>query len=156
LIYKASNISHMKQLSTFLVLLAYCFTCFSQDTQQVVRTKGHTISGYAEIPDTGNTKSNDRIDSNNSKIINTAIEMSNHPNPCSSNTTIKFNVPQDTKVTLSIYDITGKVVATLVNEQRAEGTYEESLNVSDLPEGVYYCQLQTTYRSLTKPIIVAR
>lgn len=78
----------------------------------------------------------------------------NYPNPFNPSTTIKFSVPavgrnaiSTYKVVLKVYDLLGKEVATLVNEEKAPGNYEvrfnaETLHGTSLPSGVYFYRLQ--------------
>ncbi len=59
----------------------------------------------------------------------------NYPNPFNPSTIIRYQLPQDGFVTLKIYDILGREVATLVNEEKAKGRYEVNFNASNLPAG---------------------
>ena len=68
----------------------------------------------------------------------------NYPNPAVTSTTFKYNVSDPSRVSLDIYDLAGKKVATLVNnEPRYAGTYEVSWNVETMPAGVYIAALST-------------
>ncbi len=62
----------------------------------------------------------------------------NYPNPFNPSTKIKFALPVDSKVTLSVYNIVGQNVATLVNETISAGLHEAGFNASDLSSGVYF------------------
>jgi hypothetical protein len=67
----------------------------------------------------------------------------NYPNPFNPETQIKFDIPQQSLVTLKIYDITGAEVSTLVNGQVfAPGFYSASFNGANLSSGIYYYRLQ--------------
>jgi hypothetical protein len=77
----------------------------------------------------------------------------NYPNPFNPTTKIKFDIPQKTViarsgatwqspvVTLKVFDILGKEIATLANEQLQPGTYEVTFNGSSLPSGIYFYKL---------------
>jgi hypothetical protein len=71
--------------------------------------------------------------------------MQNYPNPFNPSTIIRFSLPQNSFVTLRIFDIIGKEVATLVNEEKLSGVYEvefKSLIGSyQLASGLYFYQL---------------
>jgi len=69
-----------------------------------------------------------------------ALEQ-NYPNPFNPTTKIKFDVPSVGQTFLSVYDVLGKEVATLVNEQLNAGTYEVDWDASNYPSGVYMYQL---------------
>ena len=74
----------------------------------------------------------------------------NFPNPFNPSTTIKYNLPSSRQgedsgvrfVSLKIYNLLGKEVATLVNEQQTPGNYEVKFNGSNLASGVYIYRLQ--------------
>lgn len=65
----------------------------------------------------------------------------NFPNPFNPSTTIKFDLPKSSAVRLSVYDITGKDIETLVNEKLNAGSYETKWDGSKYAGGVYFCIL---------------
>ncbi len=65
----------------------------------------------------------------------------NYPNPFNPSTKINFALPKSGLVTLKIYDITGKEVATLVNEVKNVGTYSVDFNASNLSSGMYFYKI---------------
>jgi len=65
----------------------------------------------------------------------------NYPNPFNPVTTIKYQLPVNSKVTLTIYDILGKEVSRLVNEEQEAGNYEVKFNGGRLASGVYICRI---------------
>jgi hypothetical protein len=66
----------------------------------------------------------------------------NYPNPFNPSTQIRYSIPKTTLVTINVYDILGKEVATLVNEEKSPGNYEVEFNGSSLPSGIYFYKLQ--------------
>ncbi len=66
----------------------------------------------------------------------------NYPNPFNPITTIKFDLPKDGLVQLDIYDILGRRITTLFNENKTAGSYEQNFNASSLASGVYVYKLQ--------------
>jgi hypothetical protein len=66
----------------------------------------------------------------------------NYPNPCNPSTTISWQIPEANNVTLKIFDILGREVATLVDESRIVGRYDTEFEASSLPSGVYIYRLQ--------------
>ena len=62
----------------------------------------------------------------------------NYPNPFNPSTKIEYTLPVDGFVELNVYDIMGKEIATLVNEQKPAGTYEIVFDASEFPSGVYF------------------
>ncbi len=71
----------------------------------------------------------------------------NYPNPFNPSTVIKYQIPNSNtqisnNVTLKVYDILGREVATLVNEQRKAGYYEVEFDGSNLTSGIYFYRIQ--------------
>lgn len=65
----------------------------------------------------------------------------NYPNPFNPTTKIDFSLPLDSKVSILIYDMTGREVKTLVNETRTAGYHTLELNASSLSSGTYFYRL---------------
>lgn len=87
--------------------------------------------------------------------------LQNYPNPFNPNTRIRFSIPSDvkremSKVTLKVYDITGKEIAILVNDYQKAGSYEINFNASNLPSGVYFYRLQTGEYDQTKSMLLIK
>ncbi len=79
----------------------------------------------------------------NSLIPKTYELYQNYPNPFNPSTKIAFDLPQDAKVKLVIYDILGRQIKTLVdNELRTAGKYTIEFNGSHLASGIYFYRLQ--------------
>ena len=66
----------------------------------------------------------------------------NYPNPFNPTTNIKFAVPQSGLVTIKVYDLLGKEIATLVNEVKNAGSYVVDFNASTLASGVYFYKME--------------
>ena len=80
----------------------------------------------------------------------------NYPNPFNPSTTIKFSVPKSDFVTLSVFDITGKEAAVLVNQNLKAGNYETFFNASGLSSSIYLYRIVTGSYSETKKMILVR
>lgn len=80
----------------------------------------------------------------------------NYPNPFNPSTTIKYSLPKDGKVTLKIYDITGKEIKTLVNDIKLAGNYTIDFNGSNLASGVYFYRIQTGDFVQTKRMVLVK
>ncbi len=80
----------------------------------------------------------------------------NYPNPFNPNTVISYRLPVTSNVTLKVYDILGREVATLVNEEKPAGEYEVEFDGSALPSGIYFYQLRARQYSETKKMILLR
>jgi hypothetical protein len=76
------------------------------------------------------------------------------PNPSSGNMSIKYTLSKETSVKLVIYNIEGKEVKTITNNNLFEGTHIINFNTEDLKSGVYFIKLQTkTYQSGIKILV---
>lgn len=94
-------------------------------------------------------------ESTNSEPIEFHLNDS-YPNPFNSTTKISFSIPTTVFVTINVYDVFGKQVATLVNEQLNAGAYTYNLDTSELPNGVYLYTLQAGKFSDTKKMLLVR
>jgi hypothetical protein len=65
----------------------------------------------------------------------------NYPNPFNPTTNIKYQIANNSLVSLKVYDILGKEIATLVNSKQSPGTYEVSFEGSNLASGIYFYKL---------------
>ncbi len=66
----------------------------------------------------------------------------NYPNPFNPSTNIKFEIAETSNVNLSVFNVMGQRVATLVNESKAPGTYEIAWDAGDMASGIYYYRLR--------------
>ncbi len=73
----------------------------------------------------------------------------NFPNPFNPSTTIKYDVPVDSRVTVSIFDALGRLVSQLVDETVSAGEREARWDASGVASGIYFCRMQA--RGLTYP-----
>ncbi|MDD2890666.1 MAG: T9SS type A sorting domain-containing protein [bacterium] len=64
----------------------------------------------------------------------------NYPNPTIKQTTIMYQIPVTSKVSLKLYDLTGRCVKTLVDGEKVPGYYKMNLNSKDYPAGVYFAK----------------
>ncbi|MBS1494665.1 MAG: T9SS type A sorting domain-containing protein [Bacteroidetes bacterium] len=80
----------------------------------------------------------------------------NYPNPFNPNTTINFQIPKNNFVNLKVYDINGREVSELVNENLNAGEYKINFNATALPSGVYYYKLTSDNFSETKKMMLIK
>lgn len=79
----------------------------------------------------------------------------NHPNPFEMTTKISWKVPKGCWQTMKVYDLTGKEVATLVDEFKPAGTYESIFTAAGLEAGIYLCKLQSgDYDQMFKMVLL--
>jgi predicted esterase len=99
-----------------------------------------------------------KITSQNSYILN-----QNYPNPFNPTTKIKYSIPASlnpskggTLVQLKVYDILGREIETLVNEEKPAGVYEINWNAANLSSGVYFYQLKAGEYINTKKMVILK
>ena len=80
----------------------------------------------------------------------------NYPNPFNPITTIQYQIPKQSFVTLKVYDVLGNEIVILVNEENPAGTYEISWHADNLPSGIYFYKLQSGSFVETKKMVLLK
>jgi hypothetical protein len=80
----------------------------------------------------------------------------NYPNPFNPETKIQYEIPKTGFVSLKIYDIRGREIKTLVEENQSAGEYELNFNAGNLPSGTYFYRIHTDKFSDTKKMVLIR
>ncbi len=86
----------------------------------------------------------------------------NYPNPFNPETTISYKVPAASKVSLKVYDLLGRVVATLVDKYQQPGNYTVAFNARhlersrEITSGIYFYQLVTPTNRITKKMVLTK
>ena len=80
----------------------------------------------------------------------------NYPNPFNPSTNIEFQMADGNFVSLKVYDVVGKEVATLVDEYKSAGRYEVAFNASNFPSGIYFYQMTVGALLETKKMILIK
>ncbi|MEN8193484.1 MAG: T9SS type A sorting domain-containing protein, partial [Bacteroidota bacterium] len=112
------------------------------------------------------------VEEQNELIPESIVLNQNYPNPFNPSTKIKYSIPNVERdlsrsnrselksalqnVTLKVYDILGRKVATLVNEVQEPGNYEVRFDASDLSSGMYFYKLTTSGYSKTMKMMLVR
>ena len=84
------------------------------------------------------------------------IIYQNYPNPFNPTTTFSFSLPSRSFVTLKVFDVLGKEVATIISEEMVAGNYSRQWNAANLPSGVYFYRLQAGSFTQTKKLILLK
>ena len=96
------------------------------------------------------------VSSSNSSTTDRFSLTQNYPNPFNPSTTIKYKIPELNFVTLKVYDVLGKEVAILINEEKPAGSYSVELNAIALPSGIYFYKLQAGSFVETKKMVLLK
>ncbi len=75
-----------------------------------------------------------------------------YPNPFNPSTRLSFSLPRAADVTLTLFDVTGRRVATLVNENFSAGTHSLTWTASRVSSGTYFARFETAGKSLTQKL----
>ena len=82
--------------------------------------------------------------------------LQNYPNPFNSSTTIRYQLPKSTFVTLKVYNTLGQEIGTLVKGLQPEGLHEVIWNANDLPSGIYIYRLETKEFTKTSKMLLQK
>jgi photosystem II stability/assembly factor-like uncharacterized protein len=78
-----------------------------------------------------------------------------YPNPCIDNAVLSYQLSENSFVNIKLFDIAGKEISTLTNEQKAKGDYRLKIDASNLKSGIYFCKIQAgQYSESTKLTII--
>ncbi len=81
--------------------------------------------------------------------------IDNYPNPFNPGTTIRYTVPKEGKISLSIYNLLGEKVVSLLNKNVSEGEHEIYFDASKLTSGSYFCVMEGSgVRKITKMLLL--
>jgi len=79
----------------------------------------------------------------------------NYPNPFNPTTKISFDLPKEDNINLSVFDLSGKLVKTIVNGSIAPGSYQFDFDASEQPSGIYIYKLTTSnYEQSRKMVLI--
>jgi len=96
------------------------------------------------------------VDGHSDEKVTSYQLKQNYPNPFNPVTTINYQIPELSFVTLKVYDVLGSEVAILVNEEKPIGRYEVEFDGSELTSGIYFYKLQAGNFIETKKMILLK
>jgi hypothetical protein len=98
----------------------------------------------------------DEIIKNDRIIPDEFANINSYPNPFNPVSTLSFTLPQESFVRLSIHDLQGRLVATLIKGNRNAGTHEITFDASALTSGVYIARLEAGSYSVTQKMVLLK
>ncbi len=108
-------------------------------------------SRFSIVLRTATTTSTELVDTPESFAL-----RQNYPNPFNPSTTIEYSVSEPAPVTLTVYNVMGQQVATLVNETKSVGTYRVSWNATEMASGIYHYRLQSGNQVLIRQMTLIK
>jgi hypothetical protein len=106
---------------------------FVQSTGSMTVYQSETI-GYNDLAIVG-------VEDNGLNPTQFILEQ-NYPNPFNPSTSINYSISASSFITLKVYNVLGKEITTLVNEEKPAGSYEVNFSAEDLTSGIYFYKLQ--------------
>lgn len=94
--------------------------------------------------------------SESSTQIPTTFSLASFPNPFNSIATITYSLPKTGKVSMVVYDVSGRTAATLLNTRQNSGQHSVKLDATGLSSGTYFVRLQSDELTLTRKIVLLR
>jgi len=82
------------------------------------------------------------------------LELTNYPNPFNSSTTISFNLSKDSHVNLSVYDVSGRLVETLIDEYRTVGANSVQFTPENTSSSAYIIRITSDYHTATRKMML--
>lgn len=136
-----------KSLTTYSV-------AWSPDGKFIASGSGEFITGYVTVWKVNQALTN--IDRNSTIQPHNVLLLQNFPNPFNPTTNFEFQLPHKGYVTLRVFDLLGRELATLVNEEKPPGVYKASWDASEFPSGVYLYQLRADNFIETKKMVLMK
>ena len=130
-----SGIVHVNLLGIRLGYFPYTFGTRLIQIDSIWTSNGIILENPGGVTSVDNSK-------NNSLPVEFSLSQ-NYPNPFNPSTTISFSIPEKSYVSIKVYNVLGKEVATLVNEEITAGNHDVDFNASELASGTYFYKLQT-------------
>ncbi|MCB9357894.1 MAG: T9SS type A sorting domain-containing protein [Calditrichaeota bacterium] len=96
------------------------------------------------------------VGENPSYIPVSHLVATNYPNPFNPTTTIEFSIPSNGLVTLTVFDVLGREVTTLVNENLTAGAYTTTWNAASLPSGMYMYRISINEQSIVNKMLLLK
>jgi hypothetical protein len=121
--------------------------------KDILVSKG--VNGVGVFTDVYRANSSAGI-SNGKELPGSILLSNSFPNPFNPATTITYEIPSRSRVTLKVFNLLGEEVATLVDGEVSAGRHSEIWNATGIASGVYFCRLQVGERVITSKLLLMR
>jgi hypothetical protein len=110
------------------------------ETQYTYRVTAYDATTESEYSDTVALQTTTAVE-NTTTIPSEYSLLQNYPNPFNPSTVVTYDVPRDSRVNISVYSLSGELLATLVNDLKAVGRYEVGYTAQDKASGIYLLKM---------------
>ncbi|MGE5437263.1 MAG: T9SS type A sorting domain-containing protein [Syntrophothermus sp.] len=137
--------------------LPYNIDLFTGDYCNPTHSRG-TSWNRGAFEETSNTFQDEipGMEKRNSEKIKEYYITQNYPNPFNPTTTISYSLSKSGSTTLKVFDILGREIITLVNEEKPAGSYTVEFNASNLSSGIYFYSLTSGSFTMNKKMILMK
>ncbi len=135
----------------------YIISGLKSNTTYYWRVNASNLNGTSSWSDTRSftTKDITLISNDDEKQVPQKYFLANYPNPFNPSTTIRYSIPKDNLVKISVYSILGTKIKTLVDKIQHSGNYEIKFEGQNLPSGIYLYRLQAgEYSKINKMLLL--
>jgi len=119
-------------------------------------TDGRYLYRLKQIDNDGSFKYSMSVEVDNNLTPTVFSLTQNFPNPFNPSTTISFDLPRKSFVSLKVFDLIGREIASIISEDMPAGSYTKQWNASNLTSGVYFYRLQAGLFIETKKLVLLR
>lgn len=124
------------------------------NTPYTTESDPNYVSIYGQIAPSYNDGKKEMVSA--AKELPSDYSIGNYPNPFNPTTTINYQLPENGFVTIKVYDVLGKEVATLVNENKSAGYYQINFDASRLTSGVYIYTINVNGFAQSKKMLLMK
>jgi photosystem II stability/assembly factor-like uncharacterized protein len=134
---------------------------FGVATPPYISGTGYSVNRFRRFGDTlmyasGNTiyKMPGTLSGTGEGIVPGAAFTTNYPNPFAGATLVHYYLPENGNVTLSVSDLSGKMIFTEMLGQKTTGSYEYTLHLPGVAAGIYYCSITTENTRMVRKLMI--
>jgi len=133
-------------------------TAVAVDTVQIIfqADAANSVWSFAYIDDVSLTNTITDVEKEKSSLPANFELQQNYPNPFNPSTTIRYTLPSATFVTITVSNMLGQVVATLIQANQEAGYHEVGFDGERFASGVYFYHLRTANQSLTRKLVITK
>ncbi len=119
-------------------------------------TAGVVAPGYSVVTLYATSFTPTAVEDSDTELPGSSRLFQNYPNPFNPTTTIRYELAETSHVLLTVYDVTGRSLVTIVDEIKSPGAYETPFQASDLPGGVYIYTLKAGSFTDSKTLVLLK